>query len=1082
MRAAAPELVRSGREGTLPRSGVARSQAIGRVPPPMYPGGMGDVLPGLKAGATAAGGTVWVDVWLTEMREALARESGGAPPSICARIAELLVACGRDEECDAALAEASRLAARSRGAHAIARVVLAHAVSAQVRDDDSRARAYLRTALEGPSPLPPALAARAWLVEARLARVQGRSYPAVAFDLEALDDAADEDDRTVAALVALEGAAIAREAQDWTAASGKLSLSRALIERLGAPRMAALYELEAGQYSADAGDFEQGLRRMRAAVQMLADAGLRRDEGRAMIRYAELVAARPTLAPSESAAAWFGRAQAVLGAAATWRDRLALRTGFRNFGRRVFDRVMSESVLARIDAFERARAGLLSALSLSVETSNRSLLAIELSAETHPQLVAEVERARSGGASNASQAAQAIAEVDRTVHDLIDLIGAALVERARMRVLLDALSEMDAVPQYDALPPLVARVAARLLDADCVVVALERDGELLEFGRHGHLSGAPDAWRSAAGQAMQHRGRTPMSDASQLRTRRDENLFGPVLAVALRGPDVTGAIYADKVRRAGQFREQDYAIAHLLAEYVSLALDRLHAREQERLALHQLAVTLDAIRDGVIACDERGVVTSVNAAAARMLRVRTQDLVGVGLAQQPAVAPLAALLASSPRVDGAFLRLPHGSFVVSSRPIGNDEEPDRGFVTTLVELDRAQKMAQRLSATRARYTFNDIIGRSPALEEAVAMAKHAAKIDASVLVTGESGTGKEVIAQAIHSAGPRASEPFVGINVAALPRELLEAELFGYEKGAFTGARVEGNPGKFELAGEGTILLDEIGDMPLDMQAKLLRVLQERVVTRLGGRVEIPMNARVIATTHRDLDQLVDEGKFRMDLLYRLRVLAIDVPPLRQRREDIAALAQSYLVRFAEQQRKRLRELGPRVIEELERYDWPGNVRELANVMEAEASLAAADVEVLGRLATRLVGRLRGDGSTTGEWRAAPSSQREQPIIPLAEVEKRAFLQALDGMNGNVARAAEALAVSKVTFYAKLRSWGMHPKDLGEDGPPSTRRPTRIPTTDPLAQTDANPGVEAPPASTRSGLAAPASTRPKGRR
>jgi transcriptional regulator with PAS, ATPase and Fis domain len=331
-----------------------------------------------------------------------------------------------------------------------------------------------------------------------------------------------------------------------------------------------------------------------------------------------------------------------------------------------------------------------------------------------------------------------------------------------------------------------------------------------------------------------------------------------------------------------------------------------------------------------------------------------------------------------------------------------------------------------------------------------------------VLITGESGTGKEVIAQAIHTAGPRANEPFIGVNCAAVPRDLLEAELFGYEKGAFTGARSEGNPGKFEMAAGGTILLDEIGDMPLDMQAKLLRVLQERVVTRLGGRAEIPVQARVIATTHRDLAQLVDEGKFRMDLFYRLRVLAIEVPPLRDRPEDITLLSLSFLQRFAEQQRKRVRELGPRVLDELGRYDWPGNVRELANVMEAEVSLAPPDVDVLERLATRLVGRFRTSSSvgTTGEWRALTTSPGlDAPILPLAEVEKRAILHAIEKSMGSVSRAAEALGVSKVTIYAKLRSWGMHPRDRNDEtgeGPSSGRWSYR---TLPVAEDASSPSL-----------------------
>jgi two-component system response regulator HydG len=267
--------------------------------------------------------------------------------------------------------------------------------------------------------------------------------------------------------------------------------------------------------------------------------------------------------------------------------------------------------------------------------------------------------------------------------------------------------------------------------------------------------------------------------------------------------------------------------------------------------------------------------------------------------------------------------------------------------------------------------------------------------------------------------------------------------------------------------------------MPLDMQAKLLRVLQERVVTRLGGRSEVSVHARVIATTHRDLAQLVDEGKFRMDLFYRLRVLALDLPPLRDRQEDIPLLAQHFLLRFAEQQRKRVRELGPRVLDELGRYEWPGNVRELANVIEAEVSLAPPDVDVIERLATRLIGRFRTSATgSTGEWRAlnagtlnAGSGQHEAAILPLAEVEKRAILNAIERCGGSVSKAADALDVSKVTIYAKLRSWGMHPRDRTEEtgehaAPPQSARWTnpRIPA---ASAEDAPPSTPASPVTKR---------------
>ena len=1031
------------------------------------------------------GDGVWAERWIASATAALLAAPLPLRSELGARLGAILFACARDEEGDLALADARRDAARSQDPSAIARVELALAAAAQIRDDDARALTHVSAAVEPLRPMPPAIAARAWLVDVRVARAQGRSFPPIMFDPAALDASTEstEDRRELAAELALERAAVARDTRDWSTASEHLAHARTIVEALQSPRFTALYELEAGLYAADAGELEQGRARVLVAVELFESAGLKRDEARAIIRFAELLSANAPRTGDRSAAVWLGRAQTVLGQAATWRDRLSIRTGFRNFGRRVIDRVMTESAVTRIEAFERARGALLSALSLSAESSDRGLTELEMSAQGSAQgdLAAQVERVRLGGATAMSQTAQSIAEIDRAVHDLIELIGAALVERDRLRVLLNVLSEIDAVIDPDDLPRVVTRVAARVLEADHVVLAVQKNQQLVALGRHGDPpSGDDDAWRAHAMQATQ-RSTRPRSDPTQLAARGQENLCGPVLAVALRGREVSGALYADKLRRSGQFKDQDLAIANLLAEYIGLALGRLQAREKEGFALHQLAVTLDAIRDGVIACDERGVVTSVNAAAARMLRIEHDSLLGAQLERLPAVAPLYALVGSSARLDGAVVRLGHASFVVTSRPIGNEDDVGRGFVATLVELDRAQKIAQRLSATRARYNFNDIIGTSPSLHAAIAMAKRAANADASVLITGESGTGKEVIAQAIHAGGDRATEPFVGINVAALPRELLEAELFGYEKGAFTGARSEGNPGKFELAGEGTILLDEIGDMPLDMQAKLLRVLQERVVTRLGARQEIPMHARVIATTHRDLEQLVDEGKFRMDLLYRLRVLAVEMPPLRDRPEDIAPLAKHHLLRFAELQRKRVRELGPKVKDEMERYDWPGNVRELANVMEAEVSLIAPDADILERLATRLVGRFRTPGATsTGEWRALPPAPQDQPIIPLLEVEKTAFLHALDKCNQNVARAAEALGVSKVTFYAKLRSWGMHPKDRGEDdGPASARWSTRMRTADALAQTGATPiavaGDDAEPSSRRGGPDTPKS-------
>ena len=1024
----------------------------------------------MAVGGPAAPPTGWAERWIEEIRASLPEAPRNERPATAARLAMVLLACARDEEADNVLMAARREAVRSGDAAELARIEIALAASAVVRDDDATADTRLAQARQALASLPPSLAARAWIVASRRARASGAPAPAPPPDA---DDALDPDERLELQVeLALERAIVARDGGDMRVAHVELGRAHEAVEVSGSRRLMGAFELEAAGFAAATGNLTEARPRFQAAIQIFSEAGLRRDEGRAMIRFAEVLATSGDGEGEESAAVWLGRAQQILATAATWRDRLAIRSGFRNFGRRVFDRVMTDT-----EAFEKARGSLVNALTNVAHATDGALTDLEVGVdrgEDVKALESRIEGVRTAARDQAASAMQAVRELDESMRDLVELIGAAIFERDRLRLLLNILSEIDVASEESNLSPLAASLAMQLLDADRVVIAVERGGELQMAGEAGHAApGSEDDWRK-----MEEGDRRPVTRASdpvRLETRPSEAPRGPRLGIPFRRREVSGLLYADKLRRSGQFREQDQAIAHLYTEYVALAFGRLRAREQELFALHQLAVTLDTIRDGVFSCDATGVIVSLNAAAARMLQIPQNELRGAYLASIPLLKPLASMLSVTPRLDGAVVRLSHGSFVVTARSISETDEEDRGFVVTLVELDRAQKAAQRLSATRARYGFHDIVGTSPSLQTAITMARRAAQLDANVLITGESGTGKEVIAQAIHSSGPRASEPFIGVNCAAVPRDLLEAELFGYEKGAYTGARTEGNPGKFELAAGGTILLDEIGDMPLDMQAKLLRVLQERVVTRLGGRSEVPVHARVIATTHRDLAQLVDEGKFRMDLFYRLRVLALDLPPLRDRQEDIPLLAQSFLLRFAEQQRKRVRELGPRVLDELGRYDWPGNVRELANVIEAEVSLAPPDVDVIERLATRLIGRFRTMATgSTGEWRAlnTQSGAHETAILPLAEVEKRAILNAIERCGGSVSKAAEALGVSKVTIYAKLRTWGMHPRDRGEEtgehpAPPQSARWTfsKIPAAG--AAEDAPPATPASPATKR---------------
>ncbi|NBV42391.1 AAA family ATPase [bacterium] len=311
-----------------------------------------------------------------------------------------------------------------------------------------------------------------------------------------------------------------------------------------------------------------------------------------------------------------------------------------------------------------------------------------------------------------------------------------------------------------------------------------------------------------------------------------------------------------------------------------------------------------------------------------------------------------------------------------------------------------------------------IIGSSQAMAAVVQAVELVLDNDVTVLLTGETGTGKDVIATLIHSKSRRKDKPFVVVNCGAIPKELIESELFGHEKGAFTSAE-RAHIGKFELANEGTLFLDEIGDLPLDLQVKLLRVLQNREVERLGGTTKIPVDVRIIAATNRDLKADVDSGKFRSDLYYRLHVFPIHLPPLRDRQSDIVPLALHFLNQYSTQFSLPFAGLSDDARHYLMGYAWPGNVRELENMMQRSIILAQGQVITETILATK-----------PGEWISRPPllSLPDQPGIAaaeaplsLAEAEKQAIVRAIEMKNGNMVQAAKSLGISRATLYNKLK-------------------------------------------------------------
>jgi two-component system NtrC family response regulator len=325
-------------------------------------------------------------------------------------------------------------------------------------------------------------------------------------------------------------------------------------------------------------------------------------------------------------------------------------------------------------------------------------------------------------------------------------------------------------------------------------------------------------------------------------------------------------------------------------------------------------------------------------------------------------------------------------------------------------LHELQQENRRLQAMYQPDALGSLITRDPEMLRICRTIEKVAPSNATILLLGESGTGKEVLAHGLHNASPRRNERFVAINCAAIPENLLESELFGYEKGAFSGA-AKMTPGKIETAHRGTLMLDEIGDLPLSLQAKLLRFLQERVIERVGGRQEIPVDVRIVCATHQDLKALIRDGRFREDLYYRLAEIVVTIPPLRDRAGDAALLAHAFTRRFAAEQNRGSLQLGEDAVRLIAAHTWPGNVRELENCIKRASIMAdgnhigAADIGI--------------DGTTVEENEALDLRTVRE------DAEKKAIVAALGRSNGNIVRAAELLGVSRPTLYDLMHKFGL---------------------------------------------------------
>lgn len=464
-----------------------------------------------------------------------------------------------------------------------------------------------------------------------------------------------------------------------------------------------------------------------------------------------------------------------------------------------------------------------------------------------------------------------------------------------------------------------------------------------------------------------------------------------------------------------------------LIDFVGRMADLIAAKAVERemvkekfVMANRLEAVVDSVYEGVMAIDERGIITHFNRSAERMFGIKKERVVGKPVQKIFGGMPLLEVLREGRGFESReyFINF-RGKKLhlwVTAKLIRSEEDGPAGVVATFRDFREAQKLAYQIVTTQEMMDFNDIIGESKAIREVKARAAKVARSNSTVLILGESGTGKEVFARAIHSAGAHGHKPFVAINCGAIPENLLESELFGYEEGAFTGARRGGKPGKFELANGGTLFLDEIANMSLYLQAKLLRVLQERQVERVGGTQVIPVDIRVIAATNKDLQEMVRRGRFREDLYYRLSVIPLVIPPLRERREDIPLLLEYYMRRFAKLLGKNIKGFSEEAMKICLEYSWPGNVRELINAVEYAINLEEGPLILPESLPPRL----------RQKKEKIPLPVNSLEVKPLEQLEKEAISRALEiygWSEEGKKRAAEALGISRATIYRKINKY-----------------------------------------------------------
>lgn len=467
-----------------------------------------------------------------------------------------------------------------------------------------------------------------------------------------------------------------------------------------------------------------------------------------------------------------------------------------------------------------------------------------------------------------------------------------------------------------------------------------------------------------------------------------------------------------------------------IREAMERACQTIAVKKEEKEKAKWLNTIIDNSYEGIMTTDQQGRISVYNRAAEEMIGLKKERVVNTHISELAQSNPaIQGIYGDGKETRGEVVQLKKQKLLVNRLPIYTQDQ-FKGLVIHLHRTDQIQEMESKIrkelytKGLVAKATFEDIVGESAVMQELKNKALQYGKSPFNVLIYGESGTGKELFAQSIHNVSACKDGPFLAINCASLPENLLESELFGYEEGAFTGAKKGGKLGLFELAHGGTIFLDEIGEMPLSLQSRLLRVLQEKEVIRLGGERVIPVNTRIICATNRDLLEKVKNGTFREDLYYRINILRLDIPPLRERKEDIVLIAKEVLSRKTRKVGKAF-EVPDALLQELTRYHWPGNVRELEAFIERLLALSVEPVIDEGVFRRLLAETMKGQAGEEGGRQEEPKWKEgtlEIKLGTMAEMEKQIIDLTLKHLKGNKDELVKTLGISRTTLWRRLRN------------------------------------------------------------